>query len=314
MKKVVPTLLLVLLVSWPLHATKYAGEVWSFGNQARYLALGGAGVAVASGPASLDWNVAGMLQTTGHHALGFLHGNDFGGLHTTDHLAWVTPTLLGNGTWLGVGLFLFQSPGIKVTELAYNGDSLQEGNPPVVREEVAYRAGALKVGLARRVHGVEAGLLFKFLYQDAALEAAYGLGLDAGLQWSRPHLRLGVAVHNLLPTPLFWSTGTREWIVPSVVLGGGVGVDGFRLLLDLETHFENYGGAAAFSLGAVSVDPHLGLEWQPHRLLALRAGLDRGNPTFGAGLRYRILSLDYAFLGHSDLQNSHRVSLTLWLP
>ncbi len=314
MRDMFSALLLFLLLSWPLHAAKYADEVWSFGNQASYLALGGAGVAVVSGPAALDWNVAGMLQTSGQHALGFLHGNDFNGLHTTDHLAWVTPALLGNHTWFGVGLFLFQSPGIKVTELGNPENPVGDENPPVVREEVTYRAGALKVGLARRVHGVNLGLLFKFLYQDAALETAYGLGLDAGLQWILPHGNLGLAIHNLLPTPLFWSTGTREWIVPSVVLGGAVGVDGLRFLLDLETRLENYGDAAAFALGVLSIDPRLGVEWRPHPLVALRAGLDRGNPTFGAGLRYRFLSLDYAFMGHSDLKNSHRVSLALWLP
>ncbi len=306
--------LLPLFLGFPLWAAKYADEVWSFGNQASYLALGSAGVAVVQGPAALDWNVAGLAGTPGSHALGFLHGSYFGGLHTTDHLAWATPRLLGENTWLGVGMYLFQSPGIKLTELSQPDDSLGEDNPPVVREEVAYRSMAFKLGFARRLHGVQAGLLLKLLYQNAGVETAYGLGLDLGIQWSSFPWSFGLTVHNPLPTPLFWSTGTREWLVPSLVLGGAVGSEGLRILLDLETHMENYGDAAALALGPLSLDLHVGAEWRPHPAVSLRAGLDRGNPTLGGGLRYRGLTLDYAFMGHADLKNSHRVSLALWLP
>ncbi len=308
------TLFGTLLLVVPLLAAKYADEVWSFGNQASYLALGSAGVAVVQGPAALDWNVAGLAATPGSQTLGFLHGSYFGGLHTTDHLAWATPRLLGHHTWLGVGLFLLQSPGIRVTELPHPGDSVGADNPPMVREEVDYRSAALKIGVARQLRRIRAGLLLKFLYQDAHLETAYGLGLDLGVQWSSPPLALGLAVQNPVPTPLLWSTGTREWLLPSAVLGGALGTDGLRLLLDLETHFEDYGEAAAFALGALSLDLHAGVEWNPHPAVALRAGLDRGNPTLGAGVRYRFLSLDYAFMGHADLKNSHRFSLVLWLP
>ncbi len=70
---------------------------------------------------------------------------------------------------------------------------------------------------------------------------------------------------------------------------------------------QDYGSAAMFSSSAVSTDVRAGLEWQ-YSLFALRGGVDRGNPTAGAGIRWQMFSADYAFLSSGELGISHRVS------
>ena len=54
---------------------------------------------------------------------------------------------------------------------------------------------------------------------------------------------------------------------------------------------------------------HLGLEYIYRSMFALRFGSNAGSFTAGAGISYWRLRLDYAYQGHDDLGNSHRVGL-----
>ncbi|HPD18719.1 MAG TPA: PorV/PorQ family protein, partial [Candidatus Goldiibacteriota bacterium] len=56
----------------------------------------------------------------------------------------------------------------------------------------------------------------------------------------------------------------------------------------------------------------LGFEYWIHNLFALRAGYKFGafnQPTFGAGVRYKNMEFDYAFVKYDELGNTHRFSL-----
>jgi hypothetical protein len=55
---------------------------------------------------------------------------------------------------------------------------------------------------------------------------------------------------------------------------------------------------------------HAGLEYIGFRLFQLRAGLDEGRFTGGAGIRFWILAVDYAFLSH-EFNALHRLSCTI---
>ena len=54
-------------------------------------------------------------------------------------------------------------------------------------------------------------------------------------------------------------------------------------------------------------------EYLLKKLLALRMGLDTGRFTAGVGVKLPKLNVDYAFLSHSDLGDTHRISLILTL-
>ena len=81
-------------------------------------------------------------------------------------------------------------------------------------------------------------------------------------------------------------------------------------VLDVDVDFENLGSAAQVALGRVGFDFRTGLEVGFRERIAVRVGADRGRLTAGAGLRFSVVGVDYGFSNHSDLGNSHRVSLT----
>jgi hypothetical protein len=56
---------------------------------------------------------------------------------------------------------------------------------------------------------------------------------------------------------------------------------------------------------------HYGAEWWFVRTLALRIGLDEGKLSMGSGLRISTFQVDYAFIGHDDLGNTHRISTSV---
>jgi hypothetical protein len=81
--------------------------------------------------------------------------------------------------------------------------------------------------------------------------------------------------------------------------------------MDVDVRFEGRETAAQLSLGPGSADLHLGLEYDFLHLIALRVGLDVDHPSAGFGVHLPKLDVDYAFLSHSQLGDTHRVSLRL---
>jgi hypothetical protein len=64
----------------------------------------------------------------------------------------------------------------------------------------------------------------------------------------------------------------------------------------------------AFTVGDVPVTFSPGAEYWYNNTVALRAGSDAGNFTAGAGIRYKQVGADYAYLAHDELESTHRVS------
>ncbi|MDZ7377021.1 MAG: hypothetical protein ONB13_10410, partial [candidate division KSB1 bacterium] len=83
--------------------------------------------------------------------------------------------------------------------------------------------------------------------------------------------------------------------------------------VDIDVRFENRRYAAQSHLGPTSFDFHIGAEYRFRQMLAMRAGWDIGHFTAGIGIKLPRLNVDYAFLSHQDLGNTHRISLILTL-
>ena len=123
------------------------------------------------------------------------------------------------------------------------------------------------------------------------------------------------------------SNGTRETISPS--LDTGVGFNFFPAprhaltwAVDVGWLFEDRQFDSQLKMGAVTADLRTGLEYWYHDMLALRTGLNAKDFTFGAGLRYKQVGVDYAaqlhrffasddpdFPDDQDLDATHIVSL-----
>jgi hypothetical protein len=155
------------------------------------------------------------------------------------------------------------------------------------------------------------------IYKSIDADNAIGFGFDlAAIARPWRALSVGLLLQDATSTILIWD-GRTETIVPTAKLGVSypfkVPFSGTLVLAgDVDARFEGRDFAAQASAGAVSGDFHLGAEYWYRELLALRAGSDEGSFTAGAGFRfplgYRSIGVDYAFLQHNDLDDSHRVS------
>jgi hypothetical protein len=300
---------LILLIFARLGATKYAGEPFTLGFGARALALGGSFVSISDDPSAVYWNPAGLRQVRGKGLL-LMHGEYFDGLLKSDFASGSFEDLFFERSTFGVGIYILSSSGIKETELIDPDDSVYVGNVRV-KGKLNYLVSSLYLSLAKEADWGVYGFTFKLHSIDLDVNRAIGIGVDFGLKKSGSVFSFGLSARDIFTTPLFWNSGTKELIYPTLITGFSIRFSDFFLISsDFNLFFEGRKKVSSYYLGPISLEPHFGGEFNFTENFSLRAGLDRGYPTFGAGLNYRFISLDYAFLSHSELGSSHRLSLT----
>jgi len=127
-------------------------------------------------------------------------------------------------------------------------------------------------------------------------DSGSGTGLDLGVLFeTNPNFSIGAEVQNLGINSMTWSTSYSESLASIAKLGcAGKVLDGKVLLAgDIETSLSD----------ATPVTAHLGAEWKPIALLALRAGLDQAavdgsvatNLCAGVGIDYKGFQVDLAY-------------------
>jgi hypothetical protein len=307
----ISALLLVLSAQAP--AAKYAGEAFTLGAGARPLAMGGAYVAVANDPTGLYYNPAGLALTEGRQ-ITLLHSETFGSLLNHDFVAYSQPlTLNQRAGAVGIGIYRVGGGGIILTEKDPN-----TGGPRIIAEKGHYDYLVLLGGGLKFSERWRLGACAKIVARSLAENSAWGLGLDAGIQYGTMNgFAAGASLSNATSTFLSYDNGTRESILPALKLGFsyGTALDQFtiRAVADGDLLFEGRDAAAQVSLGTLSLDSHLGGEISYHEIVYFRGGADIGRLTLGVGLRFKRFRLDGAFLDHNDLDNSYRVSLNIAL-
>ena len=173
---------------------------------------------------------------------------------------------------------------------------------------------------------ISLGANLKFLSQGfngggTAMQNANGSGMDAdfGLLWQTNHwLTLGLTLQNLLPTSLggkfIWQANPVPEDIPLIThLGSQWNLLGPTALwasssqrLDLLLDYESSQAANQLAVW------HLGLEYDPLDLLALRAGLDQqqsgagvdNNLTLGVGILFGGFTFDYAYHQFGELSEN----------
>jgi hypothetical protein len=206
-------------------------------------------------------------------------------------------------------------------------------NPDRVRWESDHEiAGYLSY--SRRISESTAlGFNAKLIWKEIAEISALGFGLDAALLHTvMPNWNVGINLQDFTTTPLYWDgwyydadspdgkykVSTKETINPTLKIGTSyrLPIDAVSgdIIMALDTDFKFEGLAeeeADFSFSEVSGDIRLGAVYEYNQVLRIAAGMDRQKPSAGIGLATGQFNLDYAFWRDTELDNTHRISVSM---
>jgi hypothetical protein len=306
---------------------KYAGEFMSTGVGARALGMGGAYVA-GSGDATYGyWNPAGLARLT-YPDLAAMHSERFAGVVNYDYASLAVPFRKTEGLAfsvirLGVDDIPFSAiprPDLREDTTFTDESGNLHVNRPYIDHYVSDAEYAFYLSYGKQHNRKMAfGANAKFVHKGVGDNSAWGIGFDIGALWNPWHqLKVGANIQDVTTTLLAWDTGTTELISPTFKAGVSypfmLPFIKSRLLVagDVDTRFEGREFASQLHVGLVSMDFRLGAELNFRNIIALRLGRDDlGYFTAGAGLILPRLNIDYAFMNHTDLKETHRVSLRI---
>jgi len=319
--KLLNLLIAVIAITSTAHAAggfkkgKYAGEFLNLGAGGRGLGMGGAYTALARDVSAAYWNPAGLVNIE-YPQIMLMHAQQFEGVVKYDFGSFGIP--FGAHRSLGLSLIRLGVDDIKRTVLENPDAKLGPTNRPKVAGLFSDAEYALFLTYAvRRTNALSFGANIKILHKALGDNSAWGLGFDlAALFNPIGNLQVGLNLQDITSTVLAWDTGRRELIFPMLKAGLAYPM-GFPMIggymapaLDFEIRFEGRDFASQLAVGPVSLDSHLGWEYQ-REAFAFRVGSDVGNLAVGAGINLPKLQIDYAFLSHNDLGASHRISARL---
>ena len=317
------------LIAGDLTTAKYAGEFLGMGVGGRSLGMGGAFVAVSRDVTAGYWNPAG-LAFLNYPEVMLMHTRQFSGIVNYDYGSFGLP--VGEKKSLGFSLIrvgvddikqtALRNPDVGIGEVYVDENGQLVRNTPFVEDIFGSTDYAFFLTYAKQISsGFSYGVNVKLLNRSVGDNSAWGIGFDVGLLFNpMSKLFVGVNLQDATSTLLAWDTGRRELITPSLRTGFTYPIElnamGARIqpAVDIIVRFENRSETALANIGRASVDVNLGWEFVFQRAFALRIGSPEVGPfTTGVGLRFPKLNIDYAFLAHDDLGNTHRISARLTL-
>jgi cell division septation protein DedD len=291
-------LLLAILYPFvrPAHAeiavgTSSAGFL-NFEVGARSSGMAGAGIGLGAGVTSQYWNPAFLAD---------LNRPEVGGMHA----AWL------NGLsyeWFGYARPMSPKWGVGSLSVAYfhmpSFAGYDEFDQPI-GEFKAYDM-ALTAGLARAITpAISVGGNARFIRQNLADVSGTGAAVDLGVKGLVAGTTLGASVQNLGPD---LSLGGASYPIPRQVRFGASRAfhrDQVTLAADYNIPRDYYR------------DIRVGTEVRPHPVVAVRMGYrhELGSPgdpqtglSFGLGLRWKQLAVDYAMTPDNAFDNVQRLS------
>jgi hypothetical protein len=296
-----------------------ASAYMDWGIGARAVAMGSAYSAIADGPTGFWWNPAGVAQVRQGELEMSMRKMSFD--RQAGYLAFVHPVgreeaaVALSWVYAGVGdLFARDLSGNR-------GDLLSD-----YTNAAAFTFGR-RFTPEHSQMALSLGLSLRYIQHNIAGISAYSVGFDFGAhmryQLRRryvtegdrpPELLVGIAVQRLnLKYP--WSTG--DYWIPEGEDGGSSFDEEFPFLIrgGVGTRLMNGQLTTAFDLSAdekLGLGWHLGVEGLFREVLALRGGVDDGDPTFGAGFEPTLtgslkLAISYAFAIQPDAIDAEHI-------
>ncbi|MFH1415145.1 MAG: PorV/PorQ family protein [Elusimicrobiota bacterium] len=284
-----------IFVSGISGAVKSGANFLKFGIGARPLGMGGAYVAVADDVNALWWNPAGIAVMKDRE-ITLMH-NEVGEDVYHQFLAYTQPVTKLRGN-IGGSLSYLSVSRIQ----GYSAGGVSTGKLD------AYDLGVNLTYAAMIVKGVYGGTSLKLIQEKLDTKKAAAFALDAGGLWktSIDGLGFGFNIQNIgkglkfinetSPLPLNFKVGTAY----------SFSVFGNETIMALDANFPS----------DYSTYYNIGGECRFYELFAIRAGYktkdDLANGLrLGGGLKGKNLKVDYAWMPRGDLEDSHRIAVTI---
>lgn len=247
----------------------------------RAAAMGDAGVALAADPLGIYYNPAGISDLKRPQAA-FAHHiylEDISG----DTAGLAMPF---GATTLAIAPTVFKMK----EEPVYDSFGYDTGR------SFGYQSMILPAAVSHRFGRLSLGLAAKLYSEEIDGEASQTTAFDAGAAFSLGRLKFGLAGQN-------FGGKIFDCDVAKVMRAGAAYAgDNFTLAAD------------AVKEGEAGTFLNAGGEYTLLDAAKLRAGWrmrdEFGGPTFGLGLGYRDLTLDYAYVGYGDLGDTHKIGLS----
>lgn len=315
-------------------APKYSNEFLSVGVGARAFAMGNVAVASQQGVESAYWNPASLVDLKKKYELSAMHAEYFAGMAAYDYV--------------GFGIKLDEKSALALSVIRYGVDDIpntlelidKDGNiryDLVTTFSAADYALLISYAKKTKIEGLSIGGNVKLIYRHTGdFASAYGFGIDAALKYKTGKWQMGALLRDASSTFNAWvfktddledvfnNTGNEipenstEITLPRLILGISRDIrltDKVSVLAELDADFTFDGKRHTLIEGdPVSIDPHMGLEFQYQNLIYLRMGV--GNiqretdfkqkeslvfqPNMGLGIHYKNFRLDYALTDIGD--------------
>ncbi|HQP70283.1 MAG TPA: hypothetical protein PLK90_07780 [Clostridiales bacterium] len=297
---------------------KYAGEFISGGVDARSLSLGNIILTSFENPSAVYFNPA-FLPETDFDGVILSHSERFEGIVQQEFAAYKTRY---SGIDIGAALIWINIDGITLTKLENEQEIPGEDNRILPDGSVSDNEFAFFLSLGKKYNDkMNWGAGVKFLYKTFEEESAAGLGFDvSGLYKFNDKILAGLKLQDVTTSALFWTTGTNEFVSPSVLFSAEYNgrinyfLTDYKIIGGTKIRTENYKEYSLASIGFADVVLSAGLELK-YNFIFLRGGYNSDDTwSAGSGLAYSGFLLDYAFKpDFEDLGNTHKLSLSyMW--
>lgn len=299
---------------------KYSNEFLNIGVGARGLAMSNSVISSSNDVTAGYYNPANLLEIEDKFQVGIMHASYFAGISNFDYGAVAIP--VENGV-VGLSVIRFGVDNILNT-INFKDPNGNFNYDRITTFSTADYAFLVSYARKTKIEGLSLGGNFKIIYRQIGDFAnAYGFGLDASANYSIKKWKFAVMARDITTTVNAWSytlddntkdvfqqTGNEipkngtEITLPKLLFGISKEFtikEQFTILpeINFDTYFDGR-RPTLVSGDAVSIDPHMGIEFGYNQFLFVRGGIGNiqkqpkvgsdetdwlAQPNFGIGIR-----------------------------